>query len=85
MNNVWFGYEDENYKHKSKKKSIKKADHKHQYELCYIDYCGLHEGEYCSICGRIKTYSLCKIQKPNKNLPIFKISSFFDKYVSLQN
>lgn len=70
------------YKKKKKKKSVKKSDHKHVWEIGFVDFVypnnyylhrlantpGTHEIKYCSICGKVQTlYWL--VNKQNIELP----------------
>ena len=84
------------YKKKAKKKTNKKSDHKHQYAKCTVEYpkrwwdknCDLNNttkdiGEYCTICGKIKTISFWT-NETTIETPTFYLKDPFDKYVELE-
>jgi len=79
------------YTKKKKKKSIKKANHKHKYEPCLFNlghsfgYNDLHlyPGAYCPICGKIEDIRFINIYSNTDGLPVFSIS-VFDKFVPIE-
>ena len=88
---------DEIGKYKKRKdrcsKSNRKSKHIHNYQPCVFvcnnpDYLGrgkeyYYLGSYCEICNKIKNCILTREEtlEEFENLPLFKISSIFDKYV----
>lgn len=80
MKNIWYGYENEPYKSKTKKRKTKKSDHKHIYKPCYVKYQTskdeyIHKAEYCVLCNKVTNYTLYYLSEKqiDQSLPIFII------------